>query len=374
MKRRDFVKSAGAGAVAGAAAVGAPYVHAQGPRIRWRMATSWPTSLETLYGGAEDFCKRLSMLTEGRFDVRTYAAGELVGGLQVLDACQSGTAEMGHTASYYYVGKEPTLALDTAIPFGMTTRMQNAWMYYGGGSELLNNEVFSNFNIKAFPGGNTTTQMGGWFRKRVDGLADLKGLKMRIPGFGGKIMSSLGVNVQTLAAAEIYPALERGVIDATEFVGPYDDERLGFWQVAKNYYYPSWWEPSAMFSIYVNKDAYDKLPDSYKEAIRIAAADSNVRMVAHYDYLNPIALNKLVERGVKLRKFSDEIMAAAQKNAFEMYEDMAAENKTWAKVYKHWKDFRDSQYAWHGTNELAYTDFALRRVDTSKLGLETDDS
>ena len=205
MKRRNFLKTATLGAAGAAAAVAAPAVHAQGPNLRWRMATSWPTSLDTLYGGAQDFTRRVRELTNGRFNIRAYAAGELVSGLGVFDAVQTGTVEMGHTASYYYIGKERTIAIDTALPFGMTTRMQNSWLYSGGGLELLNNEVFSAFNIVSFPGGNTTTQMGGWFRREVPDLASLKGLKMRIPGFGGEIMAELGVNVQTLAAAGLCP-------------------------------------------------------------------------------------------------------------------------------------------------------------------------
>ncbi|HEX5513889.1 MAG TPA: twin-arginine translocation signal domain-containing protein [Gammaproteobacteria bacterium] len=371
MKRRNFLKTATLGAAGAAAAVAAPAIHAQGPNIRWRMATSWPTSLDTLYGGAQDFCRRIKELTGGKFNIRAYAAGEIVGGLGVMDAVQTGTVEMGHTASYYYIGKERTLAIDTALPFGMTTRMQNSWLYSGGGLELLNNEVFSAFNIVSFPGGNTTTQMGGWFRREVPDLASLKGLKMRIPGFGGEIMAALGVNVQTLAAAEIYPALERGVIDATEFVGPYDDEKLGFWQVAKNYYAPAWWEQSAMFSIYVNKAEYDKLPAQYKEALRIAAADSNVRITAQYDYLNPIAMKKLLDRGVKLRTFSDDIMAAGKKIAFEMYEDLASKNKTWEKVYRPWKRYLDSQIAWQSVNENVYNRFAMQNPDLSQMGVES---
>jgi TRAP-type mannitol/chloroaromatic compound transport system substrate-binding protein len=367
MKRRDFVKGAGIGAVAGTAAIAAPYVHAQSPRLRWRMATSWPTSLETIYGGAADFCERVGQLTGGRFTIRPYAAGELVGGLQVFDAVQSGTVQAGHTASYYYVGKEPTLALDCSVPFGMTTRMQNAWMYYGGGNELINKEVFADFNIVSIPCGNTTTQMGGWFREPVPDLNALKGLKMRIPGFGGEVMTTLGVNVQTLAAAEIYPALERGVIDATEFVGPYDDEKLGFWQVAKNYYYPSWWEPSTQFSTYINRAEYEKLPEEYKHAIHAAAAEVNVDMVARYDYLNPISLRKLIDNGVTLRRFGDDIMQAAQKSAFQMYEDLNNSNPLWKTIYQPWKKFRDSQYAWFSVAEQGYASFAIPQSNLDAL-------
>ena len=371
MKRRNFLKAASAGAI-GAAAMAAPVVHAAADKkIRWRMATSWPTNLGTLWGGAKDFADRVSELTGGNFSIRPYAAGELVGGLQVLDSVQTGTVECGISASYYFTGKEITLAIDTALPFGMTTRMQSAWMYYGGGSELMNKEVFSNFNIVSFPVGNTNAQMAGWFRKEVPDLASLKGLKMRIPGMGGEVMAQLGVNVQTLAAAEVFPALERGVIDATEFVGPYDDEKLGFWQVAKNYYHPAWWEPCGMISVYINAKEYAKLPKEYQHALQIAAADCHIKMIARYDYLNPIAVKKLLDRGVVLRKFSDEIMKAAQEVAFDMYSDLEKKNKTWAAVYKPWKQFRDSQYAWHSLAEQGFADFASSQADLSKIGAET---
>lgn len=361
MKRRDFVKKAAIGAAAGTAITGAPYVHAQ-PTVRWRMATSWPTSLDTLFGGAKYFCEQVSALTDGKFRIRPYAGGELVGGLQVFDAVQQGTVQAGHTASYYYVGSSQALAFDTAVPFGLTTRQQNAWMYYGGGHDLMNKEVFSDFNILAYPGGNTTTQMGGWFREEVPDLESLKGLKMRIPGFGAEIMSQLGVNVQTLAAAEIYPALERGVIDATEFVGPYDDEKLGFYQVAKYYYAPSWWEPSAQLSVLFNRAEVEKLPKAYQTALAVAAAESNQRVTAVYDNLNPAALKRLLAEGTQLRTFSGEIMQAAQKHAFDMYEDLAGKDATWAKVYKEWKKFRETQYGWHHANEYHYVNFAIPQV------------
>ena len=367
MKRRDFLTKASLGAAAGAAVTAAPYVHAAAPTIHWRMATSWPTSSDTIFGAAEFLAKRVRELTGGKFNIRPYAGGELVGGLQVFDAVKEGTVEMGHTASYYYIGKSPSLAFDTTLPFGFNTRQQNAWMYHGGGHELMNKEVFSDFGMIAFPGGNTNCQMGGWFRKEVPDLASLKGLKMRIPGFGGKVMSSLGVNVQTLAASEIYPALERGVIDATEFVGPYDDRKLGFYRVAKNYYAPSWWEPNAQLSVYINRKQYDKLPKEYKAVLQAAAAEANLRMISQYDAVNPPALADLVSKGVKLHTFSDEIMSAAQKNAFEMYDDLASKDKTWSKIYTHWKKFRDMEYAWFNVAEQGYANFAFPKVPESKL-------
>lgn len=367
MKRRDFLTKAGLGAAAGAAVTTAPYVHASSPNIHWRMPTSWPTALDTIYGGAEHVAKRVGELTGGKFSIRPYASGELVGGLQVLDAVQQGTVELGHTASYYYIGKNPSLAFDTTLPFGMTTRQHNSWMYYGGGLELMNKEVFSDFGIVAMPAGNTTCQMGGWFRKEVPNLAALKGLKMRIPGFGGKVMATLGVNVQTLAGSEIYPALERGVIDATEFVGPYDDTKLGFYRVAKNYYAPSWWEPNAQFSVYVNRKKFDSLPKEYQEALRTACAEANLLMIAKYDALNPPAMANLLSKGVKLHTFSNDIMEAAEKNAFAMYNDLASKDKTWNKVYTHWKKYRDMEYAWFNVAEQAFSNFAFPKVHQSKL-------
>lgn len=368
MKRRDFITKATVGAAAGAAVTAAPYVSAaSNPTVHWRMAASWPTSLDTIFSGAKLVADRVSQLTGGKFQIRTYAAGELVGGLQVFDAVQQGTVEAGHTASYYYIGKNPSLAFDTTLPFGMNTRQQNSWMYHGGGNELVNKEIFSDFGIISLPAGNTTCQMGGWFRKEVPDLASLKGIKMRIPGFGGKVMATLGVNVQTLAAPEIYPALERGVIDATEWVGPYDDEKLGFYQVAKNYYAPSWWEPNAQLSIYFNRKAYDKLPKEYQQALQMAAAEANLRMIAHYDAVNPPALARLISKGVKLHKFSDDIMSEAQKNAFAIYEDLAKKDKTWNAVYTPWKKFRDMEYAWFNVAEQGFANFAFPKVSQDKL-------
>lgn len=366
MKRRDFVGKAAAG-VAATSALAVPGVADAAGTVRWRMAASWPTSLDTLYGGAKLLADRVKQLTNGKFQIRVYAAGELVGGLQVFDAVQQGTVEMGHTAAYYYIGKNQSLAFDTTLPFGLTTRQQNSWMYYGGGNELMNKAVYSDFGILSLPAGNTTCQMGGWFRKEIPNLAALKGLKMRIPGFGGRVMATLGVNVQTLAAAEIYPALERGVIDATEWVGPYDDEKLGFYQIAKNYYAPSWWEPNAQLSIMINRKAYAKLPKEYQEALHSAAAEANVKMIAHYDAQNPPALKRLLGKGVKLHKFSDDIMNAAQESAFGMYEDIAAKDKTWRKIYTEWRKWRDMEYAWFNTNEQVFANFAFPKVPEKDL-------
>lgn len=367
MKRRDFLKQAGVGAAAGAGITAAPFVHAAPPRLRWRLAASWPVSLDTIFGGAQHIAKRVSELTGGRFQIRSYSGGEIVGGLQVLDAVSQGTVQMGHTASYYYIGKAPSLAFDTTLPFGFTARQQYAWQMEAGGNDLLNKEVFSSFNIMTLPAGNTGCQMGGWFRKPVPNLKALNGIKMRIPGFGGKIMARMGVNVQTLAAAEIYPALERGVIDATEWIGPYDDKKLGFYQVAKYYYAPSWWEPSTQLSLYINRKSWDSLPKEYQYAVSAAAAEANQGMLAKYDALNPKALKELLDKGVHLETYSNDILEAAHGHAMDIYNDLSSKDATWRKVYEHWNKFRKTEFAWFNANEMRYADFALTKVPLTDL-------
>jgi len=357
MKRRDFLKKTAAGAVLAGAA---PAVLASGnKRIHWRMATSWPKSLDTIYGGALTVAKRVKELSGGNFIITPYAAGEIVGGLGVLDAVSQGTVQMGHTASYYYVGKNPVFAFGSALPFGLTYRQQNSWLYEGGGKELLQ-KTFSDFNIVHFPAGNTGVQMGGWFRKEVNTVDDLKGLKMRIPGLGAKVMNRLGVTVQVLPGGEIYPALERGVIDATEWVGPYDDEKLGFYKVAKYYYSPGWWEPGVTLSLFINSKEWASLPKIYQEMIASAAAEANLKMMVDYDTKNPPALERLLKHGVKLRTFSPEIMKAAQKEAFGLYAELSAKHADYKKVFTHWNKFRKSSDKWFGLAEKQYDDFAFK--------------
>jgi TRAP-type mannitol/chloroaromatic compound transport system substrate-binding protein len=356
-KRRSFLKKAGAGVAAGAvtAITGAPAIAAE-PAVRWRLASSFPKSLDTIYGGGEYLAERVRQLTEGKFDIRVFAGGEIVPGLQVLDAAQSGTVECCHTASYYFVGKNKTFAFDCAVPFGLTARQQNSWMYFGGGLQLLR-EFFATYNVVNFPGGNTGTQMGGWFRKEIKTLADLKGIKMRIPGFGGEIMAKMGVIPQTLAGGDIYPALEKGTIDATEWVGPYDDEKLGFYKVAKNYYYPGFWEPETQLSFYVNAKEWAKLPKVYQEAFISAAAETNINMMAEYDFKNPRAILSLLAQGVKLHRYPQDVMVAAHKIAFELYEEEAGKNPAFKKIYTEWLKFRSQVQRWHGLAEHTMENF-----------------
>jgi TRAP-type mannitol/chloroaromatic compound transport system substrate-binding protein len=328
------------------------------PTIRWKMATSWPKSLDTIFGGADLVCKRVKEMTNGRFTITPFAAGEIISGLQVLDSVQAGTIECGHTASYYYVGKSPALGFATAVPFGLNAQQQNAWLYHGGGLEAIQ-KIYSNFNVMNFPAGNTGVQMGGWFKRQIKSVTDLKGLKMRIPGLGGEVMTRLGVNLQVLPGGDIYLALERGVIDAAEWVGPYDDEKLGLNKVAPFYYYPGWWEPGATLDVLVNRKAWDKLPKEYQEIFKTAAYEANIDMLAKYDAVNRQALAKLVAGGTKLVPYSKEIMQAAQKASFDLYEENARKDATFKQVYEQWNSFREQIVKWNSINELSFGNFSI---------------
>jgi TRAP-type mannitol/chloroaromatic compound transport system substrate-binding protein len=357
MNRRKFLAQGGV-AVASAAAVQQAVAQAPSlPNIRWRCASSFPKSLDTIYGGGETVAKRVEQLTGGKFQIRVFAAGEIVPAFGVVDAIQQGTIECAHTASYYFVGKNKAFAFDTTLPFGLNQRQQNAWIYYGGGLDLVRG-FFRDFGLISFPAGNTGVQMGGWWRKPVQTVADLKGVKMRIAGLGGEVMSRLGAVPQQIAGGDIYPALERGAIDAAEWVGPYDDEKLGFYKIAPNYYFPGWWESNSMYSFYVNAKEWEKLPKEYQAAIECASAEANIDMMAKYDFKNLDALERLVKNGVKLHAFSNEIMAAAMKAAHDLYEEESAKNPAWKKIYEPWKKFRAREFLWHRAAEFTYEQFA----------------
>src|SRR6059036_1813400 len=276
MKRRDFLKVSAAGAAA--TAVASPAIAQSSPEIKWRLTSSFPKSLDTIYGGAEQVSKYVAEMTDNKFQIQVFAAGELVPGLQALDSTSNGTVEMSHTVSYYYVGKDPTFAIYASVPFGLNARQQNSWWYQGGGMEL-GNEFFKKFDVIGFHAGNTGAQMGGWFRKEIKTVADLSGLKFRIGGIAGQVLQKVGVVPQQIAGGEIYPALEKGTIDAAEWVGPYDDEKLGFNKVAKYYYYPGWWEGCAQLSLYVNADQWNALPKTYQAILESACARAKAVMV-----------------------------------------------------------------------------------------------
>ncbi len=359
MERRKFLKNAG---LAGILASGvAPAVAAELPSIKWRLTSSFPKSLDTIYGGAEVLANRLKAMTGGKFQIQVFAGGEIAPGGQALDVTQNGTVECCHTCSYYFVGKDKTFAFGTAVPFGMNNRQMNAWIYYGGGQKLLD-DFYSNYNVVSFAGGNTGVQMGGWFRKEINTLADVKGVKMRIAGLGGAVFSALGMVTQQIPGSDIYPALEKGTIDAAEWVGPYDDEKLGFHKVAKNYYFPGWWEPGPVIHFFVNKDAWNKLPAEYKAAFEAAAYEANVTMMAEYDHKNPAALRSLVQQGVKLKRYSNEILEAAYKAAVDLYHDESAKNPAFKKIYTEYLKYQKTQNQWFSVAELGMDSFLQAHV------------
>ncbi|MEO8717155.1 MAG: TRAP transporter substrate-binding protein [Burkholderiales bacterium] len=354
MKRRSFLKKAAVGLAAGTVAAPA-IVHAQ-QAINWRMAASWPKALDTLYGGAEHLAKRVGEMSGGKFNIKVFAAGEIVGGLQVLDAVQSGTVECGHTAPYYYFGKDQAFAFGTNLPFGMNARQRSAWYQFGGGLELMR-EFFQDYNMINFLAGTTGAQMGGWYRKPIKSLADLKGLKMRIGGTGGQVLTKLGVVPQQIAGGDIYPALEKGTIDAAEWVGPYDDEKLGFYKVAKHYYYPGWWEGGSTLDLLVGNKAWAALPKEYQSMIEAASLEAYAWMMAKYDALNPPALKRLLAGGAILSPFPNEILAAAYKVSEEIYHGFAAQSPKFKKIYDNWYKFREDQVQWFSIAEGHFDNF-----------------
>ena len=373
MERRSFLKKAGAGIAVGAAAgmaacgkseqaaapaagAAAPAVHSGLPAVQWRMTSSFPKSIDTLYGSSELLANRLREITGGKFDIRVFPAGEIVPGLQALDAVQQGTVEMCHSCSYYYVGKDKAFAFGTAVPFGMNARQMDAWIIGGGGQDLLD-EFYSNYNVYSFLGGNTGVQMGGWYRKEINRLEDIPGLKIRIAGIGGEILARMGAIPQQIAGTDIYPSLEKGTIDAAEWVAPYDDEKLGFYKVAPYYYSPGFWEPGPVVHFYVNKSEWDKLPAEYQAAFRAASREAHIQMTAMYDHKNPQALARLLSQGVKLRSFSPEIMKKAYDVSRELYNEEAARNPAWAKIYAEFEKYRKSQNAWFGVAEADFDRF-----------------
>jgi len=358
MKRRDFIKVTGL-AAAGAATIAAPAIAQSSPELKWRMTASWPKSLDMLYGAAEMMAKAVGEATDNKFQIQVFAAGEIVPGLQVLDAVQNGTVEMGHTASYYYFGKDPTFAFGTSLPFGPNMRINQGWYINGGGKQVLD-EFYKNYNVISLLAGNTGCQMGGWFRKEIKTVADLNGLKFRIGGFAGKVLQKLGVVPQQLAGGDIYPALEKGTIDGAEWVGPYDDEKLGFNKIAPHYYYPGWWEGGPITHAYVNLDKWNALPKSYQAVLTQAGQTASNWMMAKYDQLNPPALKKLLAGGTKLHAFSPEIMQASFKSAMELYAEISATNANFKKVYASLTDYANDSYQWWQVAELGFDSFMVR--------------
>ncbi len=357
MKRRDFLKVSAVGAAA--TAVASPAIAQSMPEVKWRLTSSFPKSLDTIYGGAEYMAKQVAEMTDNKFQIQVFAAGEVVPGLQALDATSNGTVEMSHTVSYYYVGKDPTFSVFASVPFGLNARMQNSWLTEGGGNQIAD-EFYKKFGVKGMPCGNTGTQMGGWFRKEIKTPADLQGLKFRIGGIAGQVLAKLGVVPQQLAGGDIYPSLEKGTIDAAEWVGPYDDEKLGFNKVAKYYYYPGFWEGGPTVHAFVNLDKYNALPKTYQAVLANACANANAWMGARYDFQNPAALKRLVAGGTQLRPFTNEVLEACLKATNELWGEISAKNPDFKKAIDSMQAYRSDQYLWWQVAEYTVDSFMIR--------------
>ncbi len=330
-------------------------VQSDGPDLEWNMATSWPTSLVTLFGSAETFANEVSRLTGGKFQISPKPAGEIVGGLEVLPAVRDGGAEMGHTASYYYVGISPVQQFGTAVPFGLNQRQQNAWLYQGGGIDILNEFYAEEHGIIAFPCGATGCQMGGWFTKEINTVADLQGLKMRIPGLAGTVLNNLGGEQVTVAGGEILTSIETGAIDAAEFVGPTDDLILGLNELGSQlfYYHPGWWEPGTAVEIQIPLTLWNDLPETYQAAIQNAAAHTNMQTMATYDVLNQRDL-QVIKEFAEIREFSPELMSAFKEETENVLDGIAADDPRFAAILEPWREFRDGIYEWHGLAERSF--------------------
>ena len=364
MERRKFIGTAGAG-MAGILAAGTAPAFAQGgPDVHWRLASSFPKSLDTIFGAAEVMSKRVAACTGGKFQIQVFAAGEIVPAFSVVDAVKDGTVQAAHTAPYYFWGKDPAFALDTAIPFSLNARQTNAWQLFGGGNELFE-EFYKGYNLKRVAAGNTGAQMGGWFRKEIKTPADWKGLKFRIGGFAGKVIEKMGGVPQLLPGGDIYPALEKGTIDAAEWVGPYDDEKLGFNKIAKNYYYPGWWEGGPQLVCYFNAGEWNKLSKEYQNIVEAACAEANIWMLAKYDAQNPAALKRLVAGGTQLRAFPKEVMVASYKAALEVYKETQEKSPAFKRIYESMVKFREDQLLWFRVAEKGYDDF-MHTIQTIK--------
>ena len=354
MDRRSMIKNAG---IAGVLASGiAPAVHAQAA-VRWRLASSFPKSLPTIFGSAEKFSETVKALSGGRFEVSVHAAGDLVPAFGVVDAVQGGTIEIAQTAPYYFTGKDPIFAFGCAVPFGLTARHMDAWMEHGNGRKLMD-EFYAAYNITSMSAGNTGTQMGGWYRKEIKTVADLKGLKMRLGGgLFGESMAKLGVVAQNMPAGEVYQALEKGTLDATEFVGPFDDEKLGFNKVAPFYYYPGWWEGGAELEFFISKKAFEALSPENQAIVRAASAVAARDMTAKYDAQNPLALKRLVAAGTKLMPFSKELMDAGLASAMEVFAEHEAKSPAFKKIHQDMRAFQRDQILWSRFSEWRYDSY-----------------
>ena len=340
-------------------ALATPAIAQSLPEIRWRLTSSFPRTLDITYSTSEYMCRMVSEITDGRFRITPFPAGELVPGLQAMDAVSSGSVEMAHTGGLFFTGKNSALAFSTTVPFMLNVRQQHAWFYHGGGNELLNG-VYKDFDIHAMPCGNTGNQMGGWFRKEIRTAEDLRGLKFRVAGLAGNVMAKVGVVPQQIAPGDIYPALERGTIDGVEYIGPYDDAKLGFNKVARYYYYPGWGEGGAVFHAFVNLPKFQALPAAYRAAIETACTAATTWMLAQYDWKNVEALYRLVADGVQLRAYPNEVIDTLHRATQEVFAELSAANPKFKELLESQVAFRDRHYAYHQVSDYAFDTMMLR--------------
>ncbi|HRO13977.1 MAG TPA: TRAP transporter substrate-binding protein [Paracoccus sp. (in: a-proteobacteria)] len=368
LDRRSFLTRAsiGGAAAAAGATLAAPAIAQESPTLNWRLASSFPKSLETIYGGGEELSQRLKEATDGKFNIQVFAGGEIVPGLQAIDAASDGTVDLAHSVGYYSWGKDPAFACGADLPFTFNARGKAAYNYSGGGIEAFN-EFLATQNLVAWPGGNTGAQMGGWYRREINSLADMKGLKMRISGLAGMVVERLGVVPQQIAGGDIYPALEKGTIDAAEWVGPYDDEKLGFQKVAPYYYYPGFWEGGPSVSFFVNIDKWNELPENYKSLFRSCAQAVDQNMLAEYDFKNPTALKNLVGSGAQLRPFPEDVLTAAFDASRAIYDEIGAQNAAFKKQWEAMRPFLADWFLYSQTAEYTFDTFMMIQQRNGKL-------
>ncbi len=356
--RRQFAPAA---ASLAALAASPAFAQQTSENVKWRLTSSFPKSLDTLWGASTTIARITGEMTDGKFVLQPFGAGEIVPGLQVLDAVANATVECGHTYTGYYIGKNPSFIFDGSLPFGLTPRMQNAWMMFGDGRKLMD-EVYDGFGVVALPAGQTGGQMFGWFRKEIKTPADFVGLKMRTAGFGGKVMAKLGAVPQQIAGGDIYPALERGTIDACEWVGPYDDEKLGFNKVAKYYYTPGVMELEAVNQLMINKAAWATLPPRYQAILRYACNYAMTEMLASYDAKNATAIARLVAAGTQLSVLPEEVIKALRTALETVLDEEAAQSEQFKKILANWRQFRADQHRWFSIADTR-AELAVYRTD-----------
>ncbi|MER2269856.1 TRAP transporter substrate-binding protein [Methylobacterium oxalidis] len=356
---RRALLAAGLGGAAAAAPLAAPALAQAAPELRWRLSSAYPRNLDILFGASETLARLVGEATDGRFQIKPLPVGEAVAADGLIDAVAAGNVEMGHAPATLATAKDPTFALATALPFGLNARGQNAWWHAGGAADLFS-EVFAKQGLASLPGGNTGAQMGGWFRKEVKSAADLQGLKIRIAGLGAQVLAKFGAQPQPTAGPDIYAALESKAIDAAEWIGPYDDEKLGLQKVAPIYHYPGFWEGGAMLHFWINAEKWKALPKTYRTLLQAAAAQVSTEVQARYDARNPGALRRLVAGGAQLRPFPQDVMEAALKHANDVYGEIAGKNPDFKRIYEAMRTFRNEEYLWFQVAEYTYDNFMIR--------------